>query len=400
MSEHAWTCVEGMMIGTECDPHAVATQLAERGILAQLEWFDSTPQLLGLNIALADGRIACLKAGEDAATPGPTPAELAEELAVLFDAEVRIGHERYDSLPDGESPLADVLPSEADLVFDDELPVRLAEIGRTPASSVPLLAALEGVDIADIDLDDNYRALLAEISDDKAGWNFGDLPLVTLSMHDGDLHLFLVTDDHLENVVAHNWGMTVLLVPGGYDSVEDAPSDIIDLVGDRPDLEEIASYLPQADTQALVDAQSAHGDAAVYAVVNALGLPQSVAHFLLGRSSLDEVEGATLHYARGISNAIGRSVDIMLATQERREIKIVTLYRKTLAERPWVIFGAAALESVAGAALLRHCLKTPSPRSGGRIAAGITGGLLLADGCAQALIAGIVRRQLSDEQSA
>ena len=109
---------------------------------------------------------------------------------------------------------------------------------------MPLLAALEGVDVADIELEDGYRALLAEIPEEKSGWNFGDLPLVSLTMTDGDLHLYLVTDDHFEHVLTYNWGMTVRIVVGS-SSVEAVDPAVIDLVGDRPALREIAATFPE-----------------------------------------------------------------------------------------------------------------------------------------------------------
>ena len=213
-----WTRIEGMIIGHELDPSTVAAELKERAILAQLEWSPSSPELLGLNVAVCDDRVATVPADSTEVTPGPTPGQLAEELAILFDAEVRIGNATSDQLPDGESPLGRVWPSDEDAPESAETaPTRIVEIGRTPASSVPLLAALEGVDLGDLELADGHRALLAELPPEKEGWNFGDLPLVTLSMSDGEFQVFLVTDDHLENIVSHNWGMDAAIVPGGHD---------------------------------------------------------------------------------------------------------------------------------------------------------------------------------------
>jgi len=107
-----WTRIEGMIIGHELDPSAVAGELKKRAILAQIEWFPSSPQLLGLNVAIADDRVATVPAGSTEVVPGPAPADLADELAVLFDAEVRIGNASADHLPEGDSPLGKVWPSE------------------------------------------------------------------------------------------------------------------------------------------------------------------------------------------------------------------------------------------------------------------------------------------------
>ena len=39
-----WTRIEGMIIGHELDPSAVAGELKKRAILTQIEWFPSSPQ--------------------------------------------------------------------------------------------------------------------------------------------------------------------------------------------------------------------------------------------------------------------------------------------------------------------------------------------------------------------
>ena len=163
-----WTRIEGMIIGHDLDPSVVAGELKERSILAQLEWFTSSPQLLGLNVAVDAERVATVPAGSTEVVPGPTPAELADELAILFDAEVRIGNATADHLPEGDSPLGKVWPSdEEEAAAVEPTPTRIVEIGRTPASSVPLLAALEGVDLGDLELADDHRALLAELPAEK-----------------------------------------------------------------------------------------------------------------------------------------------------------------------------------------------------------------------------------------
>ena len=247
-----WTRIEGMIIGHDLDPAVVAGELKERAILAQLEWLPSSPQMLGLNVAVANDHIATVPAGSTEVVPGPTPAELADELAILFEAEVRIGNATADHLPEGGSPLGSVWPSDdASDEAAESTSTRIVEIGRTPASSVPLLAALEGIDLGDLELADDHRALLAELPAEKEGWNFGDLPLVTLSVTDGEFQVFLVTDDHLEHIVSHNWGMDAAIVPGGHDKAIDLPGDVIDLVGDRLDLLSIAQAVPGADADAL-----------------------------------------------------------------------------------------------------------------------------------------------------
>ena len=387
MTDAPWTRVEGMMIASQLDPAEVAQALREKDVLVQLEWFEATPQLLGLNVAVADGCVATVTEGSSEARPGLTLTELAQDLAQRFNAEVRLGSEHADALSQDESPLADFLPDEAE---DTETPVRIVEIGRTPASSVPLLAALEGVDVADIELEDGYRALLAEIPEEKSGWNFGDLPLVSLTMTDGDLHLYLVTDDHLEHVLTYNWGMTVRIVVGS-SSVEAVDPAVVDLVGDRPALREIAAHVPGADVDALLAAQELRGAEAITGVVRALALPRGIAEFLSGTIEASDVEGAVLHAARGISNAIGRSVDIMMTSTEDAQTAIQEAYMAVVSERPWIISTLASLEAAVGASMLVSTLKTPKPRSGWRIFAGVFGGAMLVDAFAEIALARVMR---------
>ena len=128
-----WTRIEGMIIGHDLDPAVVAGELKERAILAQLEWFPSSPQMLGLSVAVANDHIATVPAGGSDVFPGPTPAELADDLAVLFDAEVRIGNASADHLPEGGSPLGAVWPSDdASDEAAESTSTRIVEIGRTP----------------------------------------------------------------------------------------------------------------------------------------------------------------------------------------------------------------------------------------------------------------------------
>lgn len=392
--DQEWTRVEGMIIGRDLDPASVAQELRERAVLAQLEWFPNSPQLLGINVAVAEGRVARVEDG--AVSAGPTPEELADELSTLFDAEVRIGKASADRLPEGESPLADSF--DEDDLDEDEAPSRIVEIGRTPASSVPLLAALEGIDLADIELADGHRALLAELPPEKSGWNFGELPLVTLSWADDELQAFLVTDDHLEHVVTHNWGMDSLLVPGAHEAVDEVAPQIIDLVGDRPELTAIASAVPGADVDALVASAKASGADAVRSVVAALDLPAGVTGFLLGRIEAGEVSGAEMHLARGISNAIGRSVDIMLSESDSPAQPLWNTYQSVAVDKPWIVRTIASAEAILGTTLLTLAVRAEKPRSGWSKAGGVLGGFLLVDSIAEISLSSYLRRRRAKEE--
>lgn len=389
MSAHEWTRVEGMIIGRHPDPEGIAAELGERGILAQLEWVEASPHLIGLTLAAHGERLAVVSEGDQAPDLGPTCDELASDLAILYEAEVRIG-----------STVADHLPEKEDLGLHDELrddeeeqvTSRLVEIGATPASSVPLLAALEGVDLADVNLSEGKRAILAELPPNKVGWNFGDLPLVSLSCTSGRLQAFLVTDDHIENVVTHDWNMKNMLVAGGV-SPETLPQDVTDLVGDGPELERIAAAVPGADAKALRATQTMRGAQAVTGVVAALGLPEAVALFLLGQVALDEITGAHIHRAKGISNAIGRSVDIMLTDRDRAVHPVFDAYQALSIDRPWIVRSAAAVEAAVGAGLMVLSLRSPRPRRWWTYVGGAVGTLMVVDSVAEIFLAKYVQRK-------
>ena len=184
--------------------------------------------------------------------------------------------------------------------------------------------------------------------------------------------------------------MTVRIVVGS-SSVEAVDPAVVDLVGDRPALREIAAHVPGADVDALLAAQELRGAEAITGVVQALALPHGVAEFLSGTIEASDVEGAVLHAARGISNAIGRSVDIMMTSTEDAQTAIQKAYMAVVSERPWIISTLATLEAAVGASMLVSTVKTPKPRSGWKIFAGVFGGAMLVDAFAEIALARVMR---------
>jgi len=409
MTTKHWERVEGMIVARELDPATVGADLATKGVLAQLEWFDRSPQLLGIAVAAdADGAAATIGTDGGGPVAGPELADLAESLAQTFTADVRLGEADADHLPASVAPLTDGEASQEAADEDDALEMpresRIIEIGHTPASSVPLLAALEGVDLADMALADGGRALLAELPPERLGWNFGELPLVTLSVSGDEFQIFVVSDEHIEHVVTHNWGMERLVVPGGLAQVDDLPAGVADLVGDRAEIEAIAELVPGANADALDASTRLRGHDAVRAAVGALALPGEAADFLLGLVPAQEVPGAEMHLAKGISNAIGRSVDIMLKEPDSPSFPMWDTYRSTAVERPWIVRIGASVEAAVGATLLVLSIRTDSPRSGWARLGGVLGGFLVVDSVAEVSLAKYLglreeRRRASAEDS-
>lgn len=385
MAQESWTRVEGMLLAQSLDPQAVAADLAARGVLADLDWFDRSPELLGLTVAERRGKVALLESDGQTLREGPQAAALAEDLAIAYHAQVMLGDAKRDHLPEtADRKLAEVGEHAQE---HEDAPSRVVEIGRTPASSVPLLAAMEGVDIVELDLPEGARALIAELPAEKSGWNFGDLPLVSLTYSNGEFQVYLVTDDDPENVVTYNWAMNEQLV-GGFATEEGAVSEAADaLVGPRSDIARIVAHVPGASEREALSATHLRGDAAVRAFVAALGLPGEVAGFLLGQVAKTAVPGGELHLARGISNAIGRSVDLMLDEPTSPAAPLWRAYRANAVQRPWLVRLGASVEAALGATLVVLAARMRGPRSGWARLGGVLGGALLVDSVAEVSLA-------------
>lgn len=380
MTDIEWTRVEGMVIGSGLDPMELAKELADRSVVAELEWYAKTPELVGIRVATDGEKVATLTKRGRVFHPGPSLDELVNELAKGLKVEVMIGGMTVDATPE-ESPTEIVDEPES----TPKTPTRIIEIGHTPASAVPLMAAFEGVDIAELDLPEEKRLLASIVPAHRGGWYFGDVPVVTLTMDGDEFQAFLVPEDDPESVVTYNWGMKELLVAGaqGWDKT---PESVQHLVGARPEITAIHDAVPGIDAEAAFEATQLRGTAAVRKLVAALGLSSDVADFLLGTRSIDQISGASVHRARGISNAIGRSVDILI--DERQEgSPFWDGYTNLVTSKSWLIPALTALEAVGGLALLIVSRKRDGSRSvAGKIGT-VAGSLLMMDSVAQNALA-------------
>lgn len=380
MTDVEWTRVEGMVIGSDLDPMRLAQLLADRSVVAELEWYEKTPQLVGIRVASDGKKVATLTKRGRVFHAGLTLEDLVDELANDLKAEVMIGGVTVDATPEGN---VDDAPDEA--AAEGKVPTRIVEIGHTPASAVPLMAAFEGVDIAELDLPDDKRLLASVVPSHRGGWYFGDVPVVTLTMDGDEFQAFLVPEDDPESVITYNWGMKELIVAGAQ-GWEKIPESAQDLVGARPEIQAIHDAVPGIDAEAAFEATQVRGAAAVRKLVAALGLSSDVADFLLGTRGIEQISGATVHRARGISNAIGRSVDILI--DERQEgSRFWDGYTNLVTSKSWLIPAATALEAAGGLALLVLGRK----RNGSRSTAGkigtVVGSILMIDSVAQNALA-------------
>lgn len=395
MTEETWSKVEGMVIAGSLDPMKVAAELKHEGIVASLGWYDATPQLVGITLAAQDGQVATLTKRGKVLRRGPAIEEVAQKLAETFSAEVMLGDVQVDNFVSegdgGELSAAD----EADSL---DLPIRVVEISAAPSSSIPLLAAFEGVDVAEMPHDEQRRILLAQIPSRRSGWHFGDPPLVRLTVQGEEFHAHYMPNDDPEGVITYNWGMNEVIVAGAKGWEGEIPEEVLELVGARGDIQAIHDAVPGVDVEAAFEATKMRGSAAVTKLVRALGLPPETGEFLLGWLSLEQVPGTEVHHARGISNAIGRSVDILL-DEKSEESSFWEAYKRIVRAKPWLVRAVAVGEAATAAALLYAGRPRNGVRSlGAKVVTGLAG-LLLLDAVADTTLARLTLRRIERHEA-
>lgn len=387
MADVEWTKVEGMVIAAGLDPMKLAQELKDRSVVASLEWYESSPELVALTLGATGDKVATIGARGRVLKAGPSLEALVEDLAKALKAEVMFGAVSADGAPDG-----DIEAAFADDDSHERTATRIVEIGQTPASAVPLMAAFEGVDIAELELPEDKRLLASVIPASRNGWYFGDAPVVTLSMDGEEFQASFVAEDDPESVVTYNWGMKDLVVAGGRGWDGDVPEVVSELVGAMTYVQAIHDAVPGIDADAAFKATQLRGYEAVQTFVASLGLPSDVADFLLGAKGIEQIAGATVHHARGISNAIGRSVDILI--DERQEgSPFWNGYTDIIADRRWLIPAVTAVEATIGLGLLFLGRKRDGSRSGVGRAGTVVGSLMIVDSIAQNALAKYMGRK-------
>ena len=388
MTDHEWATVEGMIITPDVDPADIAEHLRAEQVLAQIEWFPATPSLVGIRVVSDGESVGLLGPDTVQLLPGASLASFVESLAAQFSAEVMLGDQGIDRLPAGFE-----VPTPAEL--KDSALTRVVEIGPTPASAVPILAAFEGVDISDIELAADSRVLLAEVPAGKPdGWYLGDLPAVILTAgEDGFQVSYLPRDDEDEEGLAtYNWAMCEETITGGHAPDAAALELAHRLVGSRPDIEAIMAAV-DGDADAGFQATLRRGDSVATQFVRAMGLPTEVAEFLRGQRTAEDVPGARSHQARGISNALGRTVDIML-DERTGGVSFWDTFSAMVRQRPWQVPLMSAVEVALGVSLLALTRPRGGTRTWTQWLGTSVGSALLADALAeQALVKYVTLRE-------
>lgn len=397
-----WNRTEGVLVAPGTRPEDVAEHLRTEGVVARLEWYPSTPHLQSLTLLSdAEGRVAVTPPSRGGVVPGHGVSELAEGVARAFSADVTIGPASFDALPDDvELPQLPTRGSAASrTVVLTPLSAYMVPLQATLLERPLAVAAVPGLDRRIV----MYTGEGAELG--TFGWDEESLPALVLASTNGDLSVRAIPTGETEDDAVFSWSMTSEYVWGAVDEPGPALTRLVEeLLTDSTDASVIAGAVPGADPEATAAAIATPGAEGLAALVAALGLPEWVDGVLTGRLAPAEVPGVVVHEPRGLSNAVGRSVGLLLQDPETPGSGFVQGYVQTVTERPWVVRAATVLEAGVGGALIGAAMRRRNARGeihGGLVATGV---VLVVDAVTEASLASLTRhrelRRRSDEEMA
>lgn len=386
-----WEVQEGAMVAPELDPEAVARELTQLNVVAEIDWYSSTPHLLGLNVLHnRSGGVAALDRADSLYRVGATVEEVVRHLAHVFRADVRIGSIQASEVDPGAT-----FPRSA----DSSGVIRAVEVTGMPASSVPFLAASEGRSVGCLELEGGQRAVFYEVPADDfvVGVTMAAAPTVGFYVSDTESQLVAVTEPGEaapESLAIHSWQMRTRVVAGAVDL--DTPGVSARVRADLGHLEnphKVAALVEGANAEALAQAFVLEGRQGVIRAFDALGVPTDLASFLYGHLELEDVAGASVYHRPGWGSAFGSHVDIRLASaQEPRGF--MSLYRKTFLDNPWLGRSINLAEAAVGGALTVVCARAGRSRSAWHKVVGTLGAILLADSAVQMVTASYLAQRL------
>ena len=397
-----WNRTEGVVIAPGTQPEDVAARLEAERVVARLEWYPSTPHLLSVTLlADVEGRVAVTPPTRGGVMAGVGVSELCESLAREFSAVATIGPATFNALPAGTD-----LP---EVSSHGAATSRTIVVSPLSAYMVPLQATLLERPLAVASMPGLERRLVMYSGEGPDlgtyGWDEESLPALILRADLEDMTVRAVATDDQEDDAVFSWGMTSRYVWGGVDNPGPALKGIVeDLLTDVTDASAIAGAVPGADQEAVAAALATPGIDGMVALVEALGLPAWVEAVLTGRLAPAEVPGAVVHEPRGLSNAVGRSVGLMLADPSTPGSAFWRSYVRTVTEMPWAVRVGAILEAGVGGALLGTALRRR--RRTGALPVGMVafGTFLLLDAVAETSLASWTRhrelRRRADEEMA
>ncbi|OKL51418.1 hypothetical protein BSZ40_07575 [Buchananella hordeovulneris] len=383
--------VDGTVILGSATAQDLGDFLAQRGVVAQLEWFDDTPNLVQVRLAeMAGGVVLGTPQGLQA---GPSVEELAQEIAAQLPADVLFGETAVDSLP---ADFELELPSEK----TEGKEVRTLVFVTFPVHHIPLEAQSLQRTMAVREVEGGAFVVTA-----GPDWWVPFLPVpkdagpvVALQRASvGDANLTIVDDSAPENWVIHDWALRTRFVTGELPLVDGKVADpqilanLTQTFALRDEVGAVAGFLPLACPHALGEALAKRGDDGFLALLDAMDVPTDLGRFVMGEGKLEALDDVVIHEPRGVTNAIGRSVKMWMEEEGDKPDWWET-YETVVEERPEVVRLAAAAEAAVGAALVaRACLGRKSV--GRRVLLGTGGALLLFDALAEIAFARLLRRK-------
>ena len=397
-----WNRTEGVLVAPGSTPDDVAARLRERAVVARLEWYPATAHLLSITLLLdAEGRVAVTPPSRGGVVPGTGVSELVEGLARELGADVTIGPASFNALPeDVELPEVSAGPAPMSrTVVVSPLSAYMVPLQATLLERPLAVASAPGIDRRIV----MYSGEGAELG--AFGWDDESLPAIIFRVDERDMTVRAVLTGESEDDAVYSWSMTSRYVWGGVEEPGPALSALVnEMLTDSTDASLIARAVPDADVEAATAALAVEGVEGLAQMLAALGLPAWVESVLTGRLAPVEVPGVVVHEPRGLSNAVGRSVGLLLADPSTPGSAFWQGYVRTVTDKPWAVRGAALLEAGLGGALLGAAVRRR--RSTGHIPGGVAavGAFLLVDAITEVSLASWTRhrelRRRADEEMA
>ena len=397
-----WNRTEGVLVAPGSTPDDVAARLRERAVVARLEWYPASAHLLSITLLSdTEGRVAVTPPSRGGVVPGAGVSELAEGLARELGADVTIGPASFNALPEGvELPevSAGPLPMSRTVVVSP-LSAYMVPLQATLLERPLAVASAPGIDRRIV----MYSGEGAELG--AFGWDDESLPAIIFRVDERDMTVRAVLTGESEDDAVYSWSMTSRYVWGGVEEPGPALSALVnEMLTDSTDASLIARAVPDADVEAATAALAVEGVEGLAQMLTALGLPAWVESVLTGRLAPVEVPGVVVHEPRGLSNAVGRSVGLMLADPSVPGSAFWQSYVRAVTETPWLVRAGAALEAGLGGALIGAAIRRRGRTGrlpGGLIAVGV---LLMVDAVAETSLASWTRhkelRRRADEEMA
>ena len=397
-----WNRTEGVLVAPGSTPDDVAARLRERAVVARLEWYPASAHLLSITLLSdAEGRVAVTPPSRGGVVPGMGVSELAEGLARELGADVTIGPASFNALPeDVELPEVSAGPSPMSrTVVVSPLSAYMVPLQATLLERPLAVASAPGIDRRIV----MYSGEGAELG--AFGWDDESLPAIIFRVDERDMTVRAVLTGESEDDAVYSWSMTSRYVWGGVEEPGPALSALVnEMLTDSTDASLIARAVPDADVEAATAALAVEGVEGLAQMLAALGLPAWVESVLTGRLAPVEVPGVVVHEPRGLSNAVGRSVGLLLADPSTPGSAFWQGYVRTVTDKPWAVRGAALLEAGLGGTLLGAAVRRR--RSTGSIPGGVAavGAFLLVDAITEVSLASWTRhrelRRRADEEMA